>query len=196
MTSQHGKQTIARDILSNISQSKGNQTMKLGQLKGYNKRYIFLWKICRKRGGETSSRPPLVFLKSFVLGKSKWSAAWFHYVSIALKLAYNRKKLFKTLHYRSRDILNFDFLDKVSPAHFVYDFSTKIFLMLYSVNWPNFWLPLLFKILGNMCIAIVYYPSCDVLNFEINFIFLIEPFFYMTEKSWQKLKYLENEKSF
>ena len=42
MTSQRGKQTIAMDILSNISRSKGNQTMKLGQLKEYNKRNIFL----------------------------------------------------------------------------------------------------------------------------------------------------------
>ena len=67
-----------------------------------------------------------------------WSAACFHYILIALKLGYNRKKLFKTLHYSSRDILNFDFLDKclgiASPAHFVYDFSTKMFLMLYSIN--------------------------------------------------------------
>ena len=58
-------------------------------------------------------------------------------------------------------MLNFDFLDKglgiVSPAHFVYDFLTKIFLMLYSINLPNYiaWLPLLLKILGNMCIVIV-----------------------------------------
>ena len=58
-------------------------------------------------------------------------------------------------------MLNFGFLDKgleiVSSAHFVYDFSTKMFLMLYSINWPNFidWLPLLLDILGNMCIAIV-----------------------------------------
>ena len=28
--------------------------------------------------------------------KSKWSAAWFHYVSIALKLTYNKNKLYKT----------------------------------------------------------------------------------------------------
>ena len=58
-------------------------------------------------------------------------------------------------------MLNFDFLDKgleiVSSADFVYDFSTKMFLMLYSINWPNFiaWLPLLLEILGNMCIDIV-----------------------------------------
>ena len=58
-------------------------------------------------------------------------------------------------------MLNIDFLGKglgiVSPAHFAYDFSTKMFLMLYSINWPNFiaWLPLLLEILGNMCIVIV-----------------------------------------
>ena len=79
-------------------------------------------------------------------------------------------------------MLKFDFLDKglgiVSPAHFVYDFSTKIFLMLNSINWPNFipWLPLLLRILGNICIAIVCYPGYDVMDFEINLIFLIEPF--------------------
>ena len=58
-------------------------------------------------------------------------------------------------------MLNFNFLDKglgiVSPAHLVYDFSPKMYLLLYSINWPNFiaWLPLLPEILGNMCIAIV-----------------------------------------
>ena len=58
-------------------------------------------------------------------------------------------------------MLNFDFSDKslgiVSLVHFVYDFSTKLFDMLYSINGPNFivWLPLLLEILGNMCIAIV-----------------------------------------
>ena len=52
------------------------------------------------------------------------------------KLVYNRNKLLEILHYRSRDKLNFGFLDKglgiISPAHFAYDFSKKIFLMLYS----------------------------------------------------------------
>ena len=116
------------------------------------------------------------------------------YLSIALKLAYNRNKLFKALHYWFRDMLNFDFLDKgpeiASLPHFVYDFSTKMLLMLYSINWPNLivWLPLLLEILGNMCIAIVYYPGCDVMGFEINLIFLIEPFFLPDHKSWEKPK--------
>ena len=85
-------------------------------------------------------------------------------------------------------MLKFDYLDKglgiVFPAHFVHDFLTKMFFMLYSTNWPNFiaWLLLLFEILGNMCIAIVYYPGCDVMDFEINLIFLIKPFFLHDQK--------------
>ena len=48
MTSQPGLQTIAIHILPNISQSKGNQIMKFGQSIDYNKRNIFLQKLCRK----------------------------------------------------------------------------------------------------------------------------------------------------
>ena len=48
MTSQPGLQTIAIHILPNISQSKDNQTMKLGQLIEYIKRNILLQKLCRK----------------------------------------------------------------------------------------------------------------------------------------------------
>ena len=42
MTSQPGEQTIAIDVLPNISRSKDNQTMKLGQLIEYNNRNNFL----------------------------------------------------------------------------------------------------------------------------------------------------------
>ena len=48
MMSQTGKQTIRTHILPNISRSKGNQTMKFGQLIEYNVRNIFLYKSCRK----------------------------------------------------------------------------------------------------------------------------------------------------
>ena len=42
--------------------------------------------------------------------------------------------------------------------------SRKIILMLYFINSPNFfvWLPLLLEISGNMCLAIVCYPVCNV----------------------------------
>ena len=48
MTSQPGLQTVAIHILPNISQSKVNQTIKLGQLIEYKKRNIFLQKLCGK----------------------------------------------------------------------------------------------------------------------------------------------------
>ena len=48
MTSQPGLETIVIHILPNISQGKGKQTIKFGQLIEYNKRNIFLQKLCRK----------------------------------------------------------------------------------------------------------------------------------------------------
>ena len=45
MTSQNGLQTIAIGILRNISQSKGDQATKFGQLIKYNKRNILLQKL-------------------------------------------------------------------------------------------------------------------------------------------------------
>ena len=61
MKSQPGKQTIAIHILPNISGSKSNQKMKLGQLIDYNKRNVFLQNVCRKWDRETSSRPLFTF---------------------------------------------------------------------------------------------------------------------------------------
>ena len=107
-------------------------------------------------------------------------------------------------------MLNFDTLDKglgiVSHAHFMYDFSTKMFLMLYSINWPNFivWLPLFMEILGNICIQLFCQPGCDVRNFKTNRIFLIKLLQYMTQKiktktliSWEQKELLRcNKKHF
>ena len=56
MTSQPGSQAIAIHILINISRSKGNQTMKFGQLIEHNMRNIFLEKSYIKCGGETIPR--------------------------------------------------------------------------------------------------------------------------------------------
>ena len=57
MTSQPGLQTITIHILPNISQSKGNQTMKFGGILEYNKRNVFLQKLYKKRDRKTSARP-------------------------------------------------------------------------------------------------------------------------------------------
>ena len=145
----------------NISRIKGHQTIKFGQLIEYPRRNNFSLKIMQKMSRNTRFKLLFVSLKNFILGKSKWSAAWFYYISIALKLAYNRNKLFNTLHYWSRDMLNFEFLyeglGRVSPAHFVHGFATKMLLILYSIYWPNFIvsLPLRLEILSNMCVTIV-----------------------------------------
>ena len=48
MTSQTGQQIIIMHILPNISTSKSNQAIKLGQLINYGKRNILLQKSCRK----------------------------------------------------------------------------------------------------------------------------------------------------
>ena len=56
MTSQPGSQTIAIPILPNISRSKGNQAMKIGQLIEYNMRNIFVEKLYSKCAGETIPR--------------------------------------------------------------------------------------------------------------------------------------------
>ena len=57
MMPQTEQQIITIHISPNISRSKGNQTMKFGQLKEYSKRNIFLEKSYTKCGGEGSPRP-------------------------------------------------------------------------------------------------------------------------------------------
>ena len=55
----------------------------------------------------------------------------FDIISIAVNLPYNEYKPYKTLDYWSRDMVNFNFSEKglglVSPLHFVYDISRKMF---------------------------------------------------------------------
>ena len=96
----------------------------------------------------------------------------------------------------------FSFLEKslaiVPPPQFGCDFSRKMLLMLYSINLPTLivWLPLVFEILCNICVAIVFFPCCYVLNFKMNLIFPVKLFFCMNKKSRQEFEYLENKKSF
>ena len=75
-------------------------------------------------------------------------------------------------------------LELVFLSHFLHDFRSKIFFLLYSITWPNFivWLPLICDILSNMCIIIVYWPGCEPINFEVNLIFLIELFVVHDQK--------------
>ena len=56
MTSQADQQIITRHILPNISRSKDNQSVKVGQLIEHKVRNIFLEKSCIKYGGEPNPR--------------------------------------------------------------------------------------------------------------------------------------------
>ena len=72
MTSQPGEQKIVIHILTNISESKGNQTMKFGQLIECNMRNIFIEKSSTKYGGVISFEVNLIFLiKPFFLNDQK-----------------------------------------------------------------------------------------------------------------------------
>ena len=111
-----------------------------------------------------------------------------------------KNKLYKVSECWSRDILNFDYLEKglrlVSPSHFVYDFSRKIFLVSYSINWSNFiiWLTmLLIEMAGNMYTVIIGLPVYDVLKvLKLTLAFLSSRF-----SAWPKrIKYIKNKKSF
>ena len=56
-------------------------------------------------------------------------------------------------------------------------------------------LVLLREILDRICFVIVYFPGCDIINFEINILFVTKPFLY-DQKLNKKIKYFENENSF
>ena len=63
MISQNGQHITAMHILPKISNSKGNQVMKFGQLIKYSLRNSFLPKNCRKGGREISFLDLFLFLK-------------------------------------------------------------------------------------------------------------------------------------
>ena len=83
-------------------------------------------------------------------------------------------------------------LELVSLPRFVHGIWRKLFLTLYTINWSNF----IAWILNNICIKIICFLFCDVINLEINLSFLMQPFSYMSKKSGRKCKYCKNEKSF
>ena len=58
------------------------------------------------------------------------------------------------------------------------------------------WLSFLPEKLGNMCIAIIFFPGCDVINFEISFIFLMKLLIFMTKNQDKSLNSLRTKKAF
>ena len=140
--------------------------------------------------------PPVLIYYRPGLSKSKWSAARSQYILKALKLACSKKNLHKTLHYWSRDRLNFDISGKglgiVSPLHFVHDSSRKMFKCLwsyiYSINWPNFviWLHLLLEIPNNMSIVIVVIQFVTSETLKSHWVFYQVFLFLSCFPTWSK----------
>ena len=124
----------------------------------------------QKMRQENISSPLFFFFKKALAS----GLSLFQYISIALSLVYNKAKLYKTLDYWSRDMLNFDFWERglgiVFPPHFVYDFLIKIFLKLYSVNRPISLAGCLYflKFWAICVLQLFCFPGCDVINFERN----------------------------
>ena len=144
-----------------ISRCKSNQTMNVGQLIEYKRGKTFFKNHTQN---EVEKLFPDPFLKN-----QNWAYYWINSLSFKhfafiicqvegylkiLKLscrplAFTSKKPFL----KARRVLGL-----VSLRHFLHDFWRKIFLLSYSINWPNFiaWFPLLQEIIDNMSIAIVF----------------------------------------
>ena len=142
VTSQPDYQTITIPILPNmvirieynIIQSKDNQTMKFGHLIKYNKRNLFFFfKNHVETGAQRLVPDPFPFFKN----------ALYEVKASSLQLSFNIFLQHSTQHTVNinciklsiQRLLNFEFLEKglgiVAPPHFVYDFSTKMFLSCY-----------------------------------------------------------------
>ena len=135
MTSQPGQQIITMHILSNISRSESNQIMNFGQfIFGQLTREIFFF----KNHAENETRPSRslwVFKKTLYEVNASGLQLSFNIFWYSSAWTYNKNKLYKTLEYSFRDMLNFDFLQIglriVSPPHFVYDFCGVSYAMFY-----------------------------------------------------------------
>ena len=187
-------------IMFTIARRKDNQTMKFGLIEEYNTRNIFLENHIQNMMERLLPDPFMKNQHRAYLWISSLKCNKFDLLYVQVEVYQNILKLrcwplAFTLH---KAFLKDGVLELVSLLHFLNAFCEKIFLTLYSTDWPSFivWLSLLLAILGRMCIVIIFCPACEVTEFEINPNLLIKSFFYITKRSIQKCKYLKNEISF
>ena len=122
-------------------------------------RNIFVEKSCTGYGGETI---PTRFSKKSRLSISLDQQSKVLYSTYCILICglskYSETKLQTICFYLYKAFLkNKKGLKLVFLSHFLHDFWIKKFLLLYSINWPNFivWLYLIRKILSIMCILFV-----------------------------------------
>ena len=123
---------MTKSLMQNFIVCKENRTMKFGRLIEYIMGNIFLQKTYIKWGRETRSRP-LFWKKALCKIKVIDQHLSFNIVLVDLDFDIQQKETLK----HSRDMFNFDFLEMglglASSSHFLYGFSRKIFLVLYSI---------------------------------------------------------------
>ena len=70
--------------------------------------------------------------------------------------------------------------------------------MLYSIYLPNviLWLPLCLEILGNMYIALICCPVCNLTNFEFNLTFRVSRFPTLSKSLEKILNIVSTERAF
>ena len=130
----------ARNYNTYIFQYLKNQTIKFNELIWYKVKNVFLRKSCRKMMTENDVRRLVPDLVLFFFTKALYSVV----VCNSVLIFFDSVRLghwIKT-NCTSRDMLSFDVLLKdlrtVSLPHSEYDFWGKMFLVFYSINWPNF----------------------------------------------------------
>ena len=159
-------------MLPNISRSKGNQLMAIDQFIEHNKRNIFLEIHEQNEADRLVSDLFLIFKRILYQLKASGCQLIFHIFRQSSSWHVIKANCIKlqTLDPKICSILIFK---KSIQEYFLHHILCMIFLeKCFS-----------FYILGNMCITFVYFPGCDVINFEINLIFPIKPLFYMSDKS-------------
>ena len=148
-------------LMSQIRERSG----KCGQLIEYNTRNIFLAKSCTESGGETSPRH---FPEKL---KLKFNIVCFNGMPSCQLLKYIETNLQAACFY-----LIFSFSNKQnevwgqSPCLNSCITFENFFFSHCVLLTDQIWLC---KILSNVSIPIVCQPGCDVMNFEVNFFFLI-----------------------
>ena len=104
MRSSTGKPKITKHILSNISRTEDNQSIKFGQLIEYNVPNIFSQKLCRKWRRESSCRPLFSFYKASYDVKASDQHLSFNVLWHNLIWTYSKNKQYKISNCRSRDM--------------------------------------------------------------------------------------------
>ena len=182
MTSQIEQKKITIHLFPNISRSKGNQTMKFGQLLKYNARKnIFVKNHTEIEAGKLI--PDLLFM---CLKKASGQHLSFNIFRQTLTETHNKNTLFQTVNPQICTILilmngsgnSFSTTFCVFCQETYFSFYILLTNHISLSGCPEIFL----EILSNMYIVIICCPVCEVINFEINLQLSYEGVFLNNQK--------------